>query len=176
MSVPRLLSALMALCALSRVALATGEGEKQVAASLGFALAGVEGKARAGAQVGVEATRGLTDSWAAHVGVSYALLPGAAPYRLHHLTTVALGATYSVDVLRWVPFLDLGLGVADLRSSAGGSQYLGPQLGLGVDYLLTRGWSFAALARFDYLVLRLHGWDDPRPWLATIGVRLGRIF
>jgi hypothetical protein len=176
MSAPRLLPALIALCALPGAALATGEGEKQVAADLGFALAGVDGKARTGVQVGVEVTKGLTDSWAGHVGVSYALLPGPSPYRLHHLTSVALGATYSLDVLRWVPFVDLGLSVADLRDGSGGSQYLGPQLGLGADYLLSRGWSLAALARFDYLVLRLHGPGDPRPWLTTIGVRLGRAF
>jgi hypothetical protein len=174
MSAPRPLTALIVLCAFSGVAMAAGEGEKQVAASLGFAMADVEGKARTGVQVGVEATKGLTDSWAGHVGVSYALLPGPPPYRLHHLTTVALGATYSLDVLRWVPFLDLGLSVADLRSSADGSQYLGPQVGLGVDYLLTRGWSLAALAHFDYLAVRLHGSGDSRPWLTTIGLRLGR--
>lgn len=176
MSAPRLLPALVALCALPGVAMATGEGEKQVAADLGMALAGGDGKAHPGAQVGAEAALGLTDTWSGHAGASYAFLPSQPAGGLRHLTTLSLGATYSLDVVRWVPFLDLGISVADLRGSSAGSQYLGPQVGLGADYLLSRGWSLGALARFDYLVLRLHGSGSSRPWLTTIGLRLGRIF
>ena len=176
MPAPRVLAALITLCALPGAALAAGEGEKQVAADLGFALAGVADKARSGVQVGAEAAWGLNDSWAGHAGASYAFLPGQPAGGLRHLTTVTLGATYSLDVVRWVPFVDLGLSVADLRGGSASSQYLGPQVGLGADYLLSRGWSLAALARFDYLALRLRGSGDSRPWLTTIGLRLGRIF
>jgi len=144
---------------------------------LGFALAGVDGKARSGVQVGAEAAKGLTDFWAGHAGASYAFLPGQPTGGLRHLTSLTLGATYSLDVVRWVPFVDLGLSVFDLRGGgSASSQYLGPQVGLGADYLLSRGWSMAALARFDYLALRLHGSGDSHPWLTTIGLRLGRIF
>lgn len=176
MSAPRLLPALIAFFALPGAAMATGEGEKQVAADLGMALAGGDDKAHPGVQFGVEATKGLTDAWAAHAGASYAFLPGQPADGLRHLTTLSLGATYSLDVLRWVPFLDLGVSVADLRGGSASSQYLGPRVGAGADYLLSRGWSLGALARFDYLALRLHGSGSSRPWLTTIGVRLGRIF
>jgi hypothetical protein len=176
MPATQLLAALVAIFAFAATAQATGEGEKQVAADLGFALSGTGKKAHPGVQVGAEAALGLTDSWAGHAEARYALLPGQPAGSPRHLTTVTLGATYSLDVLRWVPFVDLGLGVADLRGASAGSQYLGPQVGLGADYLLSRGWSLAALARFDYLALRLHGPGDSRPWLTTIGLRLGRFF
>jgi len=155
---------------------ATGAGEKQVAAGLGFALAGDGDTARSGMQAGVEAAIGLTDTWAARGAVSLSWQPGHASDGPRELTTVDLGATYSLDVVRWVPFLDLGLSLADLRGGRDSAQRLGPQVGLGAEYLLSRRWTLAAFARFDYLAVRLAGPGGSQPWLACAGLRLGWMF
>jgi hypothetical protein len=176
MPAPRVLAALVAVCALPGPALAAGEGEKQAGFGVGSALVGAGQEVHAGIRAEAEAALGLTDSWAGRAGASYAFLPDLPAGSQRHLTTLSLGATYSLDVLRWIPFVDLGLTLADLRGGSANSQYMGPQVGVGVDYLLKRGWSLAALARFDYLALRLHGAGESRPWVTTIGFRLGRIF
>jgi hypothetical protein len=53
---------------------------------------------------------------------------------------------------------------------------LGPQVGLGAEYLLSRRWTLAALANFDYFVLRLRGPGGAHPWLACAALRIGRVF
>jgi len=80
------------------------------------------------------------------------------------VTALSLGATYSLDVVRWVPFVDLGLSLADLRGGGASSQRLGPQVGLGAEYLLSDRWTLAALARFDFFALRLAGSGGAHPW------------
>jgi hypothetical protein len=171
-----LIANLVILCLLPCPARATGPGEKQISASLGFALAGGDDSARPGMQAGVEATMGFTDSWAGRAAVSSSWQPEPAPGGPGHVTAASLGMTYSLDVLRWVPFLDLGVSLADLRGGGASSQRLGPQVGLGAEYLLSRRWTLAALARFDYLALRLRGPAGTHPWWACAGLRIGRVF
>ncbi len=121
-----LLANLAILGAVSCPAHATGPGEKQVAASVGFALAGGDDSAHPGMQASVEAALGFTDAWAGRGAVSSSWQAGLGP---RHVTAVSLGAVYSLDVVRWVPFLDLGFSLADLRGNGASSQRLGPQLG-----------------------------------------------
>ena len=166
---------LVILCAAPCPAHATGPGEKQVSASLGFALAG-EDNARPGMQVGIEAMMGFSDAWAGRAAVSGSWQPGSASGSFRHLTAISLGATYSLDVVRWVPFVDLGFTLADLRGDSASSQRLGPQVGLGAEYLVSRRWTLAALARFDLFALRLAGSGGTHPWWACAGLRLGRVF
>jgi hypothetical protein len=154
---------------------ATGAGERQVSASLGFALAG-DDNASPGTQAGVEAMMGFTDAWAGRAVVSGSWQPGSASGSPRQVTALSLGATYSLDVVRWVPFVDLGLSLADLRGEGARSQRLGPQVGLGAEYLLSRRWTLAALARFDFLALRLAGSGGTHPWWACAGLRVGRVF
>jgi len=151
-------------------AFAAGSGEKQVAASLGLALAGNDDSTRPGMQAGVEATLGLSDAWAGRLAVSSSWQPQ------RHVTALSLGTTYSLDVVRWVPFVDLGVSLADLRGDGASSQRIGPQVGLGVEYLLSRRWTLAALARFDYFALRLRGPGGAHPWWGCAGFRIGRVF
>ncbi|HJX63151.1 MAG TPA: hypothetical protein VJ860_04275 [Polyangia bacterium] len=166
---------LLILCAAPCPARATGAGEKQFSASLGFALAG-EDDARPGMQAGVEAMMGLTDAWAGRAALSGSWQPESASGSPRYVTAVSLGATYSLDVVRWVPFVDLGLSLADLRREGASSQRMGPQVGLGAEYLLSRRWALAALARFDFFALRLAGSGGTRPWWACAGLRVGRVF
>ena len=171
-----LIADVVILCAAPSPARATGSGEKQVSASVGFSLAGGDDRASPGMQAGVEATMGVTDTWSARVAVSSSWQPEPAPGGPRHLTAASLGTTLSLDVVRWVPFLDLGFSVADLRSAGASSQHLGPQAGLGTEYLLSRRWTLAALARFDYLALRLRGPGGSHRWWACAAFRIGRVF
>jgi Outer membrane protein beta-barrel domain len=167
---------LLILCATLCPAQAAGEGEKQVSGALGFALAGSADRARPGMQAGIEAMMGFTDAWAGRAAVSGSWQPDSAAGTLRHVSAVSLGATYSLDIVRWVPFVDMGFSLADLRGGGSSSQRLGPQLGFGAEYLLSRHWTLAALARFDFLALRLAGSGGGRPWWLCAGVRIGRVF
>jgi hypothetical protein len=169
-----LLANLAILGAISCPAHATGPGEKQVAASVGFALAGDDDGAHPGMQASIEAAMGLTDAWAGRAAVSSSWQAASGGPR--YVTEVSLGAGYSLDVVRWVPFLDLGFSLADLRGNGASSQRLGPQVGLGVEYQLSRRWTIAALAHFDYFALRLAGSSDTHPWWARAALRIGRVF
>ena len=171
-----LIADVVILCAAPFPARATGPGEKQIAASVGFALAGGDDSAQPGMQAGVEATMGFTDAWAGRAAVSSSWQPEPASGGPGHVTALSLGATFSLDVVRWVPFADLGFSLADLRGDGASSQRLGPQVGLGAEYLLSRRWTLAALARFDYLALRLRGPAGSHPWWACASIRLGRVF
>ena len=164
------------LAAISCPAHATDSGEKQVAAAVGFAMAGGENGARPGMQASVEAALGFTDAWAGRVTVSSSWQPEAGSCGPHRVTAVSLGTVYSFDVVRWVPFLDLGFSLADLRGNGASSQRLGPQAGLGVEYQLSRRWTLAALVRFDYIALRLRGSGGTQPWWACADLRVGRVF
>jgi opacity protein-like surface antigen len=155
---------------------AAGAGETQVSASLGFALAGADDGARPGMQAGVEATLGFSDAWAGRIEVSSSWQPEPASSSPRQVTALSLGTVYSLDVVRWVPFLDLGFSLADLRGDGASSQRLGPQVGLGAEYLLSRRWTLTALASFDYFVLRIRGPGGAHPWLACAALRIGRVF
>jgi len=167
---------LLVLCAAPGPAQAAGEGEKQIAGTLGFALAGGDDHSRPGMQAGVEAMMGFSDAWAGRAAVSGSWQPDSAKGTLRHVTAVSLGAIYSLDIVRWVPFVDLGFSLADLRGGGSSSQRLGPQVGLGAEYLLSRRWSLAALARFDFLALRLAGSGGGQPWWLCAGLRVSRVF
>jgi hypothetical protein len=127
-------------------------------------------------QASIDAAIGFTDTWAGRGAVSSSWQPQAGSDGPHYVTAISLGAVYSLDVVRWVPFLDLGFSLADLRGNRTSSQRLGPQAGLGVEYQLSRRWTLAALARFDYFALRLAGPGGTHPWWACAGLRLGRVF
>jgi len=172
----RLLANLAILGAISGPAYAAGTGEKQVAASVGFALVGSDASARPGMQASVEAAIGFSDAWAGNVVASSSWQPESASGGPRHLTAVSLGAVYSLDAVRWVPFLDLGFSLADLRGNGASSQHLGPRAGLGVEYQLSRRWTLAALMRFDYFALRLAGPGSTHHWWACAALRIGRVF
>ena len=163
-------------CASTDPAHAIGIDERQVSLSLGETLGGGRGTSRAGVQAGMEAAIGLSDSWAARGGARFAWQPTQAYTGSTQVSALSLGATYSLDIVRWVPFLDLGVSLADWRGNGISLQSLGPQAGLGVELLLSRRWTLATLARLDYLVLRLSGPAGAHPWLGWIGLRLGRVF
>ncbi len=107
-----------------------------------------------GVGFGLDATYGLTDQFnlVAEVQTSR-LVPGSDPDVPHSrpsgLTSGAVGATYVLDVLRWVPYGGILLG-GDLLSGGALPDAKGlatAQVALGLDYQLDRTWSVGVAAR-----------------------------
>ncbi len=94
-----------------------------------------------------------------------------------HVTAEAAGLTLAADVLNLVPFADMGIAVADIRGGGLATSWrMGGQLGLGIDYLLSRHLVTSLLARVDYFPFRLAGGHDAHPTQASLALYLGRAF
>jgi len=157
-------------------ALAVGQGEALLSGGLGLAV-GFQDPARAGAQADLRLLRGISDSWAARLGFQTAWYPTHEGKPSAHVTAQSLGLTWAADVLKLVPFVDLGIAVADLRGSGMAASWrLGGQMGLGADYLLSRHLTMSLLARADYFRLRLAGGYDGHPTQLSLTLYLGRAF
>jgi hypothetical protein len=157
-------------------ALAVDKGEAELSGGVGLALA-FQGQTRAGAQGELRLLRGLSDAWAARLGLQTAWYPAHGTTPSAHVTAQALGLTWSADVLNLVPFADLGIVVGDIRGGGmAASQRLGGQFGVGADYLLSRHLTMSLLTRVDYLALRLAGGRDNAPTQLTFALNLGRAF
>jgi hypothetical protein len=145
--------ALMA-SALSRTANALDQGEWQAGVTANL-TGGPNGK---GISLGgggrLEGRYGITDAlsaWGA-VGSLWWSADGI-PLRA---SSASAGMTLAFDVVRWVPFVELGLAVADVGSPSHiGRTYVGGELGAGAEYLLDRRWSLAAVARVAWFPQRL---------------------
>jgi hypothetical protein len=168
--------ALLILCMPAPSAFATGEGETALTAGPGLAV-GLTGGARVGASVDARLLYGLTDSWSARVGLAGSWLPSSGENTAARVVAPALGVTVAADVLNLVPFGEVGIVMGDVRGGGSAArQYLGGQLGAGVDYLLTRRLTISLLGRIDYLALRLAGPDAANPLALTFALHLGHVF
>lgn len=145
-----------------------GEDEWQFDLAVGGAANTTDESARWGPSLGAAAQWGLTDAWAVRAAWDHRLRPGSSAALL------AAGITYTVDVLRWLPFAELG--VATLLEPQGGQWHMsaGPQVAVGADYLLDRRYSVGAVAKYSYLPIVATG---PTPHVAIFAVRLSyRLF
>jgi hypothetical protein len=157
-------------------ALALGQGEASLSGGLGLAMA-IQSQTRAGAQAEIRLLRGISDSWAARLGVQTAWYPADGPSPSAQVTAQSAGLTFAVDALNLVPFVDLGIAVADIRGGGLATSWrMGGQLGLGLDYLLSRHLVMSLLARVDYFPFRLAGGHDAHPTQASLALYLGRAF
>jgi hypothetical protein len=168
--------ALFLVCCLPSAALAVGQGEASLSGGLGLAVA-FQGQTRAGAQAEARLLRGISDSWAARLGMQTAWYPADGAASAAHLTAQSAGLTWAADILNWVPFADLGLAVADIRGGGMATSWrLGGQLGIGADYFLSRHLTLSLLARVDYFPLRLAGGHAAHPVQTCLTLYLGRAF
>ena len=157
-------------------ALAVGQGEASLSGGLGLAVA-FQGQTRAGAQADARLLRGISDSWAARLGLQTAWYPADGATPPAHVTAQSLGLTWAADVVNLVPFADLGIVVADIRGGGMAPSWrLGGQLGIGADYLVTRHFTMSLLARVDYFALHLAGGRDAHPTQVSLALHLGRAF
>jgi hypothetical protein len=148
-----------ALATAGGTARAAGEAEWQLSMRLGAAnvsLGSIDPRAPWGMGGALDLEYGISDAWAARVSIGGSLHPvtpdmkTGLPAGEVTATTALAGVTYTFDVLRLVPYAELGLGF--VRFGGAVSQphsTLATELGIGADYLLTRRW--ACGVSFQYL-------------------------
>jgi len=166
---------LVVLC-LPASTFAVGEGEASLSGGIGLAVA-FQNHTRPGLQAEARLLRGISDAWAARLGLQTAWYPADGALPSARITSQSAGLTWAADVLNLVPFADLGIAVADLRG--GGytpSWRLGGQVGLGADYFLSRHLTLSFLAHADYFPLRLAGGRDAHPTQMSALLYLGHVF
>jgi len=154
-------AALAAVIALPSPAGAVGAEEGMISLEGAYAR---DVRLGSGAALGLAGSLGLDDAWA--VGLT---VRGAGHQGPQGTLALLGGVTYALDMLRLVPFVDLGLGVAAGTGRAGG----GYHVGLGAEYLMTRRWAIGLAGRWHHYPLRFAGADAMS--LATVGLRLGWI-
>ena len=178
--VPRFSVLLAALLVLIRAdpAAALDEDEWLAAAGLAGAALRTGGEFRPGVAGTLEVQRGLTDLWAARGGVGLDGFDLGAGHWRQDLS-LTLGAALAFDVLRTVPFAELGLVLAfvDLggdRPESGACA--GFEVAAGADYLLDQSWALGLVVRGRGLPLALGGQGDGAGWSLAASVRLARRF
>jgi len=151
------LLALAASLALARAAAAAGEREWQVALRLGAGTVSVDNRKPWGFAGALDIEYGLTDAWALRASfeatthdVSKEGDTDMRPEGTIRTSAALIGVTYTVDVLRLVPYGNLQAGVINLGGAVTTPQtLLAMQLGVGADYFVSR--RFLAGVSFQYL-------------------------
>lgn len=165
----RIFAGLVALLVLGTPSVAdAAEGERIIALGLDYATwtvpqeipgTQVDEVANRGGAFAIDGLYGWNDTlWlraSARAGLGRAQL-GDEDHRLAWDAGATFGVRYAIDVLRYVPFVDLGLGVLLLgdagdESAAQVDTTLEPvvELGLGLDVLESRTFSWGVVLRFD---------------------------
>ena len=149
----------LGVVSLASVPAAADEGETAISAVGGFASFQVPEHRAIGGALGVDYERGWSDSlWlrASASGGLYRESGGEEGEKgLAESAQATLGLTYVVDVIKYVPFVNLGVGGIAL----GGEMLdwrLAPlvELGGGLDILQSRSLSYGLVARFESLLSR----------------------
>jgi len=163
-------------CLVPASAHALGQGEANLSAGAGVAVL-FQGTGRVGTQGEFRLVRGISDAWSLRLGLQATLVPSSQNTKAATVLSQAAGVTWAFDAVNWVPFVDLGLVVADVRGGGNpASQRMGGQAGVGVDYLVSRHMAVSLLGRVDYYPLRLTGGDAPRPTQVGFVLHVGRAF
>lgn len=152
---PRLCAALIAalLLCLGTASVRADEGERTLSLSLGVGGLELADHSLVGGVVGGDYERGVTDVlWLrASAGLGAYSDAGALAYSGH----ATLGARYVLDILKYVPYADLGLGgIYVLGEDI--EEPLQPllQVGVGLDILTERTRSYGVFARFESFLSR----------------------
>jgi hypothetical protein len=172
--------------AAARAHAAAGEEEWQLSARAGAAALDVDGRAPIGATAGLDLEYGINDAWAARLSVGAGFHPVDADPKNHlpggtvRTTSALLGMTYTFDVLRLVPYLQMGVGVINFGGAVvtPGTAF-DAELGLGADYLLTRRWAVGGVLQYQFTPAQLFG--SPMDFGGTsfyfgLAARISRLF
>jgi hypothetical protein len=133
---------------------AAAEGESAISVVPGFAALSVHQGQHERSGVGggglVDYQRSFSDTWWFRAAAGGALLDidGTA-----YEAVGTVGVTYTIDVFRYVPYVGVGAGAAVI----GGGSVKGEvrpyvELGVGVDVLVGRAWSWGVDVRFSSFV------------------------
>jgi hypothetical protein len=172
---------------LGRTAAAAGASEWQLALRAGAGTVSIDGRKPWGLAGALDLEYGLTDSWAVRASfeasthdVSKASEQDMRPAGTIHTDALLIGATYTFDVLRLLPYADLQVGMIQLAGAVSTPQsLLAMQLGVGADYFVTR--RFLAGLSFHYLFEPADLLSDPlnlgtNPFSFTVTARASYLF
>lgn len=164
---------------------AAGEDEWQLTARVGGANATGNPASPWGLAAGGELEYGVTDEWSARLSIGTVAHPvdavkDVSPAGTRRAMTAMLGATYTIDILRLVPFVSGGVGL--LRWSGPGESgrlTWAMDLGVGADYLMTPRWSMGASAQYLFapsdLINNARQFGEA-PLAFSLTARISRIF
>ncbi len=145
------------LCVLSLVLMSApealaDEGESALSLSAAFAGFSVPDHAPAGGTLGFDYERGVTDIlWLrASAGGGAFSDAGSPAYAAYS----EVGITYVIDVLRYVPYINVGIGAVYLQVEDPGDDFengVEPliSVGAGVDLLTSRSRSYGVFTRYE---------------------------
>jgi hypothetical protein len=150
MAVRRLI---VALCLLSGGSALAGEGEKAVSVVPEFSTWQItqgndQTKDATGGALGVDLEYGYNDTLWLRASAAGGLYDGPSGVAWSGGATV--GVTYALDILRYVPWMNLGIGALSV-GGGGVDATIKPvvELGVGVDVLESRSFSWGVAIRFD---------------------------
>jgi hypothetical protein len=149
----RLLAVLLAIGLQASPALA-GEDDRSLSVGLGYGRFSVpDDIAPHGGVLSFDYEHGFADALSFHAsagGGYYPVGDGAPGYGAQ----ASLGLTYLFDVVRYVPYIRLGLGGIVLRAEELDTD-VSPllELGIGMDVLHSRSWSYGIAARFESFIV-----------------------
>ena len=160
----RLASALAVVCLLAGPARAEFK-EWKIAVTPAYAIGYVDSRTANGGGAGVEVGFGISESLSLHASgfLSWHALGSSKTQQAGTMSAYAsmLGLTYTLDVIRLVPYFELELGVVGVRGTAGfgddkhvvkSADELALGVGFGLDYLITRHVAVGAVVRYHALL------------------------
>jgi hypothetical protein len=166
---------------------AAGRDEWQLSLREGAGTVNVDGRTPWGNATALDLEYGFLDAWAARVSLEGSLHSVSAnqqaglPGGTIHTGAALAGITYTVDILRLVPYFDLELGVVEIGGAVVAKQphKLVSELGAGGDYFITR--RVTTGLSFQYLYAPLDLIENPRnfgnsPFIISVTARLSWIF
>lgn len=128
------------------------DGERALSATLGYATYTLAGANPHGAALGLDYERGFSDA------LSWRISGGGGIYYRDGLTysgQLTAGLTYLFDVLKYVPYVNVGLGgivVVDIGGDPAADIHPLAEIGAGLDILRDRTSSFGVYVRFETLL------------------------
>jgi Outer membrane protein beta-barrel domain len=145
----------VAALASAGTARAVGEDEWQVSARAGSGNANGYPLEPWGFAGGLDVEYGLHEAFAARASVGVVSHPVKAvkngtPAGTLQARTAMLGATYTFDVIRLVPYMEVGVGLLQWSGPGAPRTTMGAELGLGADYLVTTRWAWGASAQYIF--------------------------
>jgi hypothetical protein len=143
------------------------DGEIIAAAAVGHAVEWGGNEARHGAVGTVDLWWGIDDfAWLVASGSTGAVVTGAdEPSRV--AVEALAGAALALDVIRWVPWAELLVGVAGPADALGATG----RVGVGVDYLISPRWAVGPAVR-----IRPLSHVDGADGLLSVQLRIARRF
>ena len=132
-----------------------GEDDRSLSLSLSYATFAIPDYSPHGTVVGVDYERGLSEALAVRIsGGGGAYYADSSPSFTGHMV---VGMTYLFDVLKYVPYINGGVGGIVIAGSDIDTQ-VAPlvEVGLGLEFLHSRSFSYGAILRFESQLKETH--------------------